>query len=361
MSIFLISTLLANDDEMPTDLSSKTEKIENHEKSERNLCKYSSQFLSCFYSQEMLTLLMRKNFINQYSFYLKIFSGFPQFVDNFNLVNPTDFTVNSNSTTILPSFNFHKTSLNIEMNTSLANSSSTGRSSPTETVSENLWLEKVKVEKYFHLIENLSQSQENIEDIVKTIKVKRRNFAEYIKKLYLSDPAKFKLTNGGDGIVNPFRKQFKEERDKSMDKFCIEVNHNYQCKICNKVFPSKKHMQRHIRSHGVNFDWLCKYCFKPFIDSYDLKRHTRVHTGVQPYKCQSCTRKFSQRCSLESHQVKIHGVALNYLYKERRNKLYPCEICSYSTSCKATWLSHIIQEHPNSLYAKEEALKGKYN
>ncbi|XP_074651063.1 transcription factor ovo-like homolog lin-48 [Tubulanus polymorphus] len=156
------------------------------------------------------------------------------------------------------------------------------------------------------------------------------------------------VINGGYGIKNPLaNSKFRSET--AVQDFGVQTAENkFVCRVCNKVFPLQRLLNRHIKCHSDVKRYLCTFCGKGFNDTFDLKRHTRTHTGVRPYKCELCNKAFTQRCSLESHSRKVHNAKFNYSYKERRNKLYVCEECGHTTNDPESHYLHLKENHPHS-------------
>ncbi|XP_067663482.1 transcription factor ovo-like homolog lin-48 isoform X2 [Haliotis asinina] len=157
------------------------------------------------------------------------------------------------------------------------------------------------------------------------------------------------VINGGYGIKNPLLGQTTLQKEITLSSCGLENdNERYACRVCGKLFPLQRHLNRHIKCHSDVKRYLCTFCGKGFNDTFDLKRHTRTHTGVRPYKCSVCGKAFTQRCSLESHCKKVHGTDQSYAYKERRNKVYVCEDCGHTTEDPAQHYLHLKNLHPNS-------------
>ncbi|XP_046362727.1 zinc finger protein 26-like [Haliotis rufescens] len=157
------------------------------------------------------------------------------------------------------------------------------------------------------------------------------------------------VINGGYGIKNPLLGQTAVQTEITLSSCGLENdNDRYACRVCGKLFPLQRLLNRHIKCHSDVKRYLCTFCGKGFNDTFDLKRHTRTHTGVRPYKCLVCGKAFTQRCSLESHCKKVHGTDQSFAYKERRNKVYVCEDCGHTTEDPAQHYLHLKNLHPNS-------------
>lgn len=72
-------------------------------------------------------------------------------------------------------------------------------------------------------------------------------------------------------------------------------------KGCNKLYPDKSKLFKHMRVHfGIN-PYKCSYCSKSFNDKGNLKTHLRIHTNERPYKCFLCVKSFKTESQLKEH------------------------------------------------------------
>lgn len=104
-----------------------------------------------------------------------------------------------------------------------------------------------------------------------------------------------------------------------------DVNGNYSCFKCDKVYDNYKTFMSHIRGHERRY--VCTYCSKGFPQSTHLKAHLFIHTGERPYKCDVCSATFNALGSLRGHK-RIHS----------GERPYPCDYCdkSFLTSSART-------------------------
>ncbi|RZF40964.1 hypothetical protein LSTR_LSTR013219 [Laodelphax striatellus] len=93
-----------------------------------------------------------------------------------------------------------------------------------------------------------------------------------------------------------------------------------KCSFCQRVFPRRKSLNSHIRTHTGHRPYQCNFprCGRAFKQPGQLKTHERIHTGERPYKCpeQGCLERFRhanrkcrlhKRCSvrLDTHEDHI--------------------------------------------------------
>lgn len=190
------------------------------------------------------------------------------------------------------------------------------------------------------------------------------------KKLKISPKLKMILRKG-NRRVNVFINHQKDtvRKQKRITKICSdnsegelvdekieEIKNEFKCDICNKQFPFRSHLKRHLNKHTGAKLYSCKFCEQKFVNNYNLnvhmskhtgdfplkcdicnkglpnpsllKRHMTSHTGEQKFQCRYCSIKFRQSSSLRSHE-KMHV----------NRPSYQCDICfkvfSYTNSLTA--------------------------
>ncbi|OMJ65555.1 hypothetical protein SteCoe_38001 [Stentor coeruleus] len=78
----------------------------------------------------------------------------------------------------------------------------------------------------------------------------------------------------------------------------------FTCEICDKTFPDKSKLSRHLLVHTKEKPFKCSFCSKYFSLDYNLRTHIRVHSGDKPFICQvpGCNKRFSQSSNKKVHE-----------------------------------------------------------
>ena len=93
----------------------------------------------------------------------------------------------------------------------------------------------------------------------------------------------------------------------TMAKDPLELGMKYKCDLCNKSYPRKSALSRHIKTvhEGKRFE--CKTCNQVFTQSGSLKTHQlEVHDGIKKYECKNCNQHFTKSTHLKTHQSAVH-------------------------------------------------------
>lgn len=90
------------------------------------------------------------------------------------------------------------------------------------------------------------------------------------------------------------------------------IKKTFECHSCEKPFPTKHRIRRHIRSVHIGLkQFKCpnRSCSKSFSQKGHLKQHIdSVHSGLKPFECpnRSCSKKFSNKSNLKRHIASVH-------------------------------------------------------
>ena len=114
------------------------------------------------------------------------------------------------------------------------------------------------------------------------------------------------------------------------------VHLQYSCDKCEKMFSTKAHFLRHVKSVHDNVRYNCDKCNKSFSRIDKLQRHIKsIHENIR-YACDQCDKTFSLKDKLQLHIQSIHE-------KVR----YNCEECGKYFSQKSYLQVHIKSMHKN--------------
>lgn len=62
----------------------------------------------------------------------------------------------------------------------------------------------------------------------------------------------------------------------------------FRCTVCNKAFPHRNNLTKHMYIHTKTRSQLCNICGETLSDRTALARHLiRKHSNERPYKCKS--------------------------------------------------------------------------
>ncbi|XP_073467958.1 LOW QUALITY PROTEIN: uncharacterized protein [Aquarana catesbeiana] len=124
-------------------------------------------------------------------------------------------------------------------------------------------------------------------------------------------------------VDGPSYSSYPEEPQTVRDGAVLPTEKSFSCTECGKCFPSKSHLNVHIRSHTGEKPYSCPECGKCFSQKSHLYTHQRFHTGEKPYSCPECGKCFSVKSSLDTHQRSHTG-----------EKTYSCPECGKCFSQK---------------------------
>ncbi|KAJ3665433.1 hypothetical protein Zmor_000929 [Zophobas morio] len=89
--------------------------------------------------------------------------------------------------------------------------------------------------------------------------------------------------------------------ESSIERKMCEAPKMHQCNQCNKSFPYKSYLKRHMTVHVTNKKYKCSQCDKKFINQHNLSVHMQTHSGSFPYMCKFCDRGFAWPSLLKRH------------------------------------------------------------
>jgi len=85
----------------------------------------------------------------------------------------------------------------------------------------------------------------------------------------------------------------------------MQVHANYKCPNCDKLFPSRVSLIKHVQKKHV-VENLCQICAETFTFKANFAKHLKTQEKDNFYSCLPCGKFFPSYCSLTVHN-KTHG------------------------------------------------------
>ncbi|CAK1595564.1 unnamed protein product [Parnassius mnemosyne] len=139
----------------------------------------------------------------------------------------------------------------------------------------------------------------------------------------------------------------------------------YKCKKCERVFDSKRKMNKHTISHVEDRPFLCKLCGRTYKTASEIVRHGRAHNGTRIPCSYQCGYSTVYLGALKQHERR-HRTEYSYTcdkcgkgfqvltwYEQHQNvhtgaKPFVCEICGVAFHMDRYLKAHITTVHPQA-------------
>jgi hypothetical protein len=193
---------------------------------------------------------------------------------------------------------------------------------------ESVGLLKQFSEKY--VVSDVADCEEMTEEIIEETQVIGLDSVDYDAMIETSEPSDDEMF-----WDEPKEEQFLKPKNEKKLKTCEKCgklvldlrshmvthseNHPFICNYngCNRAFPFKERLRRHIKTHLGVRNYSCPVCLKTFICSSSLAKHKAIHDKILKYECDVCQKKFYRQSTYKKH-ISSHGIGLKHF----------CSICN---------------------------------
>lgn len=213
--------------------------------------------------------------------------------------------------------------------TDLENCNSTDETKDTDsldqTQDENLQYESLSVK--YTIEEYLEENNENEQKVCT-----KKQYETYVT--FERSARRSALQENGDKL---FCCETCGERFEKCNELYLHVKGHgkkrFQCKVCDRWFYRRAHLQSHEVIHTGERNFRCNSCPNMYKSSRNLRRHIKsAHLGEKPFVCDLCGKEFSQKTVLEAH----HNTHI-------QEKNYSCEVCSKKFKSNKLLKLHILR------------------
>lgn len=138
-------------------------------------------------------------------------------------------------------------------------------------------------------------------------------------------------------------KEFSTKGHLNKHSFCHKDDRPFICSICNKTFKQNYQLTAHNKRHKGTNDYVCDICGYATISNYTLALHTKRHLGEYNFKCDVCSKCFISKHALKNHKIVHSG-----------DKPFKCDYCERAYFYKGDLTTHNKICHPAPEQDKSE-------
>ena len=122
-----------------------------------------------------------------------------------------------------------------------------------------------------------------------------------------------------------------------------KVRFKVKCDYCDKEFPTKQILERHINAVHLELKpHKCDICDKDFARKHECDQHIKnVHETVKRFECDECHKIFDKRCRLKHHVALVHDMV----------KDFECGYCE-----KRFGLKSDLERHESAVHLKSKTV-----
>ena len=163
---------------------------------------------------------------------------------------------------------------------------------------------------------------------------------------------------------------------KSLDTH-LKIVHNFVilCTLCEKVFPSKLRLSKHInKEHNIECDkgkmFICPHCKLSHSTSNDLNEHLRTqHNLINEHSCNNCDLSFPLKMTLTLHSIECHNfdikknaevLNVSKVIEELDDRTLECDQCDKKFLNGRTLYQHQKKFHGDKNFKCHECDFGTY-
>ncbi|KAM5129421.1 zinc finger protein 770 [Mantella aurantiaca] len=160
------------------------------------------------------------------------------------------------------------------------------------------------------------------------------------------------------------RRTFESEEKRLLHPcdFADGIPEAQRCCLCDKAFPSRSKLERHVMIHTGQRPFACVLCGKAFRQKAHLKIHEATHSQERPFQCPHCFQAFRKAEQLLKHEkghaavntIEI-GVGISAAgtmrVKEEPDEIFPvcvlpfqCSSCDQYLDSQESLDAHVCEE-----------------
>ncbi|XP_077120035.1 zinc finger protein 770 [Ranitomeya variabilis] len=127
------------------------------------------------------------------------------------------------------------------------------------------------------------------------------------------------------------------------------------CEFCDKVFPSRSKLERHLMIHTGQKPFICSLCDRTFRQKTHLKIHALTHSEEKPFQCLQCPKAFKMAEKLLRHQA-VHKISSTIPRREWSPSGEPVEVKQEAEEAFSSYVTPFQCSSCGQCFEKQENL-----